>query len=306
MTEDAPQSELSREESDTEAPEAALPVIPPFEPRRLERELATDLALRWGAVIAAVAALVGIYSLFDANVVTLGVLALAAAVGVWLVLNLSSARISRELPQLAAMVEAEPQHAEPRIAELLRTRPLLGWVRLMLYDRLAGLRHRQQRFDESLAICAAVLRHRLGPARHARAHLLLMLAEAALERGDLVSAYHALHQLHHMRVSLIEALQRLALQTRYEVTCGYHDSALARHHQKIQLAEIMPTPQCGAMHAILATAATQTHQRELADWLWRRAELLCTPEQLSELQAGGFGTGIVAAAQEGVDRSDMG
>ena len=269
--------------------------VPPFHASQLERALALDALLRWSVVLV-VALGLGVAIYLGLGGATAAVLSVVLVMGGWLLLNVSSARVSRELPELAAMIDSDPDAAEDQLARLLRVRPLLSWVRLMLYHRLAGLRHRQQRFDESLRISAAVLHHPLGPAREARPHLLLMLSEAAIEQRDLFSAYHALHQLYLTRLSLTEALQRLALQMRYEVMCGYHGHALYRSGQKIQLAELMPAAQCGAVHAILAEAASQTDQSPLAQWLWQRAELLCTPDQLSELRGGGLGTGIVESA----------
>ena len=300
---DAPSDEASHPQRDAQrdAPVDAedgdaaerYKTVRPFRGARLERELLADAVLRWALVLVAALGFVVVLS-FGVGVTTAAVVALGLVVAVWLLLNLTSARISRDLPRLGAMIEAEPALAEDHLARHLRARPLLAWVRLMLYHRLAGLRHRQQRYEESLAICAAVLPHHLGPARDARGHLLLMLVEAALERRDLISAYHGLLELHGTRLSLVEALQRLALQTRYEVLCGHHDHALWRAAEKVQLAELMPAAQCGAVHAILATAATHTRQEQLAHWLWQRTELLCTPEQVRQLRAGGSGIGIVA------------
>jgi len=282
----------SEEQSDAQP----LRTVPVFEARHLTRQMGVDALLRT-ALLAVIGAGLMVALWWQVSVSVAGVAALVVVVGAWLILNTASARISRELPHLAAMIEAEPERAEDRLAVLLSTKPLLGWVRLMLYHRLAGLRHRQRRYGESLAIASAVLPHRLGPAREARPHLLLMLTEAALERRDLIRAYHALSELYDLRLSLTEALQRLALQTRYEVMCGHPGAALYRTGQKVQLAELMPAAQCGAVHAILATAARRTSERDLAHYLWQRAELLCTPDQLDELKAGGFGTGVVSAAQ---------
>jgi len=290
--------EQTHEHDDTSQTDEQAPLraVAPFAPAQLHQQMAVDAMMRWTLVL-----LIGLGLAsavwYDLDLSIAGIVLLALVIGSWVILNTASARISRALPRLGAMIEAEPAQAEDRLAQLLRVKPLLGWVRLMLYDRLAGLRHRQQQYAESLAICATVLRYRLGPARDARPHLLLMLAEAALERRDMVSAYYALLELYHLRLSLHEALQRLALQTRYEVMCGYDDAALQRAAQKVQLAELMPAAQCGALHAILATAAKRTEARDLAHWLWQRAELLCTHEQLDELKAGGFGTGVVAPAQ---------
>lgn len=266
-------------------PEEAAPSteqVPPFAPRTLESQLRWDAALR-GLAVAGVVVVLAAVMVLEPGGSAVALAGMVLVVAGWLAVNVVSAKVSRELPRVAAMIEADPVAAEARLAEHMRRRPLMRWVRLMLYHRLAGLRHRQRRFAESAAICAAVLRHRLGPARQARAHLLLMLTEAALECGDLHAAYGALSELFRTRLTLLEALQRLALQTRYEVMAGHPAAAVQQAQRKAHLAELMPTPQCGALHAMLATAAVQAKQHDLATWLWGRAQLLCTPEQLEEL-----------------------
>lgn len=238
-----------------------------------------DAALR-GVVIAAVVAAAIFVFIFEAGSSVWSAAAVLAVLGVWMGISSISARVSRELPAITAAVEADPAAAQAMIDGHLHRRPLLRWVRLMLYHRLAVLRHRQGRFDQSAAICRAVLAQRMGPARQVRPHLLLMLAEARLQFRDPAGAYPALLELYATRLGLSESLQRLALQTRYEVMAGQDDAALHRTTQKIELAELMPAAQCGAMHALLATAATRARRDDLAHWLRARAELLCTPEQL--------------------------
>lgn len=260
--------------------------LPPFSPRRLERELLTDVALRRIGLGVAVA--LGAWALFVMGAGVVAELVLLGAVVAWLALNALSAAVSRRLPEVAAMTEVRPDEAEATIASLLRKRALVPWVRLMLYHRLAVLRHRQQRYDEASAICAAVLPRPLGPGSTARPHLLLMLAESRLQVGDTVGAYGPLLELYATRLTLVEALQRLALQTRYEVATGHVHAALHEAPKKVAMAELMPGPQCGAMHAMLAAAARAAGQEARAEWLWRRAELLCTPEQLQRLVQGGF------------------
>ncbi|CAN0363210.1 unnamed protein product, partial [Ectocarpus sp. 4 AP-2014] len=145
------------------------------------------------------------------------------------------------------------------------------------------LRHRQRRFDEAAEICYALLCEDLrGPAASVKPHLLLMLAESKLESRDPAGAYHALDALYHTRLSLVEALQRLALQTRYELMIGAHDSALHQGKRKIELAELMPLAQCGAMHAMLAYAAEQSGQTKIAAWLWERTKLISPPALLAQ------------------------
>jgi len=214
----------------------------------------------------------------------------------WLSLNNISARTSRLLPHLTMMVESDPEAAESQLAYHLRYRPLLRWLRLLLYHRLAMLRHRQGRYDEVAAICSAILNQPLGPAGHSRPNLLLLFTESCLQRGDLHGAYAGLIQLYWTPMNLIEALQRLALQTRYEVMAGHYHVAIQRIWQKVQMAEIMPPVQCGIVHAMLATAASGANEKELARWLWQRVNLLCTARQIEELKTTGFAAGPIAIA----------
>lgn len=261
-------------------PDAAPPAV--FSPARFSREMRIDAALR-GLILAGVVAAAVFAFAFEGASDAWSVAAVLAVLGVWLAVSTISAKASRALPAITAAIEADPGGAEAMVEENLRRRPLLRWVRLMLYHRLAVLRHRQGRWEESVAICEAVLAQPMGPARQVRPHLLLMLAEARLQFGDLIGAYPALLELYGTRLGLTESLQRLALQTRYEVMAGRHDAALHRADQKIEMAELMPAPQCGAMHALLAVAARQTDQPDLARWFEARAELLCTPEQLAQM-----------------------
>ena len=64
------------------------------------------------------------------------------------------------------------------------------------------------------------------------------------------------------------------------------DAVLDDVQRKVAMSELMPAPQCGAMHAMLAVAAQRAQRRPLGDWLHRRAELLCTQEQLAGLGGG--------------------
>lgn len=271
--------------------------MPPFSPRQMMRELRVDTALRALIVAAALGLLVAAFSV-DVNGSVLSFVAIALAVGAWMFLNGLSGRVSAQLPQLTVLIDTDPRAAEVLIAQFLGKRPLLRWVRLMVYHRLAMLRHRQRRFAEASSICQMLLRYPVGPGREAVASVLLMLTEARLECGDVVGAYHALARLYATPMNLFEHLQRVALQTRYELMIGAHEAALRGAQRKVQLVELMPAPQCGAVHAMLATAADRVRQTRLASWLWRRAELLCTPEQMAQLKRGGFGVALVESGEE--------
>jgi hypothetical protein len=123
----------------------------------------------------------------------------------------------------------------------------------------------------------------MGNAERVRAHLLLLAAESYLITGRLEPAHTALRQLQALRLNLVESLQRMALQTRYEISAGQDDQALHALDSKIEQAELMPAAQCGALHAMFAIAARRARQTPLADWLQRRAELICGRESLEEI-----------------------
>lgn len=249
----------------------------PFTMPRLRRELALDRAIRVVTFVTVLLAML----LLPANLSNI-ILIIGAAV--WIALSLISGRVFQQLPQITSWIECDPGAAESAIALALPRRPLQRSVRLLLYHRLAILRHRQQRFAESAAISQALLFERLEPAVNIRTNLLLMLAEANLECGNLAGAYAALTGLAPLPLSHVEGLQRMALQTRYEVACGHDAYALQDLDGKIAMIEMLPGPPCGALHALLAIAAQRQNQKELAAWLWKRAELISTPEALAEVK----------------------
>ncbi len=269
----------------------------PFHESAMRRQFLYDAAVRWTAAAAMLALVAYVMATGPGGALISGLTVFIVA-GAWIGMGLISARTLRDLPTITAAIQTDPAAAEAGLGDALRRVPLAAWARVMLYHRLAVLRHRQQRFAEAGRVCAALLGRPMGAARNLRPHLLLMLAEAALESGDVVTAYHALLDLHHTRLSLSEALQRMALQTRYEVAIGRYDAAARDAASKVSLAELLPAAQCGAVHAMLAAAAQHTAQDDLARRLWARVELLCTPQQVDRLKAGGFGVGLVQTTEE--------
>ena len=277
---------------------AAVQFCPPFVPQVLRQQMMLDSTLWWlfrGTLIAmaCLAAFEAVY-LQATPESGLSLLFLVFAIG-WAVYGLITARVARQLPQITELIAVDPQQAEAMLATALRRWPLQRSVRLMLYHRLAILRCRSERFAETATICQAVLIYPLGQARVIKGHLLLMLTESRLYCRDLWGAWQALSSLHHCKLNVTESLQRTSLQTRYEVETGYDAMALEQLEQKIAMAELMPAPQCAAMHAMLATAARRREQTHIADWLRQRAWLLGTAEQLDRLWPRHHGDKIVNA-----------
>ncbi|MEX0776693.1 MAG: hypothetical protein WD042_13400 [Phycisphaeraceae bacterium] len=311
----------------------AMQTCPPFRPAVLRRQIALDSAFRWMLLILLlVFILVGI-SVGEAGSGGVGnaggevpgsdatggggsglvlLIVLGAA---WVWMTLSGAKAAQRLGVITALLDIDPARAESLIAQTQHRWPLPRPIRLLLYHRLAVLRHRQQQFAEAALICRTLLGYKLGsadprPGRMVaatptlrlgeasgsstaptssspaatgavRSHLLLMLTECQLAANDLAGAYQALMELHRGRLGLIESLQRMALQLRYEVAAGHDAAALHHLDSKLRLAELMPAPACGALHLLLIAPAQRLGRTTLADWLHHRAELLCTPEQLA-------------------------
>jgi hypothetical protein len=265
----------------------------PFDPKRFEKQIAFDETMR-GLLIAGVAMAVVMTLLMPGWAVVSGLIAPSVVLGLWLWLSVSTARVARSLSTFGELLANQPDQAENALNEMLNVRPVMRWARLLSYHRLAGLRHLQRRFAETAAICLCLLSQPLkGPAAATRPHLLLMLAEAQLEVGNLPGAYQALAHLQQTKLGLAQSLQRLAIQTRYEITIGANEAVLHRARAKVELAELMPAKHCAVMHAMLATAAQRAGQSRQSDWLWERTRLLAGPELMKELKQGGFGVAVV-------------
>jgi len=271
------------EDARPSAEDAPRGSLPPFDPRRFARQLRVDAWLRTALLIAVVVVLVATLAVGADDLLVSG-LALLLVVGAWVAVSVVNARVSQQLPMLTALIEAGASEAEPQLASLLGRRALFRWVRLVLYHRFALLRHRQQQPAEAAAVCAAVLSQPLGPARQVAASLSLIDADARLSLGDVPGAYAALARLHTQKLSLQEALQRLALQTRYEVAAGLDEHNVAGLERKLAMIELLPAAQCGEAHAALAVAAHRSGRTDAARWLAARAALLCEPEQLRGLR----------------------
>jgi len=262
-----------------EAPDAPdFAGLPAFSPRKLRRQFAFDALLR-GGIVAMI--LIGILCM--AITPELGpvatTVAMIAIVGAWLWTSSINAQVTGQLDHLLMLLDHDIAAAEDALGKLLAKRGLLRWVRLVLYQRMALLRHRQQRFGEAAAIARQVLARPLGHAESVRSNLILLMVEADLKTGQMLGAYLGLCSLAAMPLTLIEQLQRLALQTQYEVSLGYDRAALHDAQRKIAMAELMPPAQCGTWHATLAIAAQRSEQHDFADWLRRRAQLLSGPQQ---------------------------
>jgi hypothetical protein len=295
-----------------------LPNIPcpPFSPATLRRQLFIDSLCRWGLFLFFMIAMILLQwpdvttdNSQDTHMVVstgVGMPLIILGVGstfIWIAMGSINTSVARQIPIISAWIDAAPAQAESLLAASLQRKPLHHAVRMMLYQRLATLRFHQGDYAQAAAICDELLRQPessassrllqkipgLGiSAATLRPSLLLMLADSHLLRRDLFSAHQCLVQLHHTPLNIGEQLHRNALQTRYEVAAGLYAAAVTNLPEKIRMAELMPTPQCGSIHAMLALAAHRTGNQPVADWLFSRAQLLCGPEQLASLRTQGL------------------
>lgn len=252
--------------------------VGPMTPADLERQLQIDQVLRMSILLGFPIICTILMAWFDLTPDPLG-FGIMIMAGTWMALNLISARAWQQVSNMAELFAIDPQLAEARIATVLKAKPLARQVRLLTWHRLATLRHQQQDHDQTIAVCHSVLMHGPRNVEAVSQHLLLMLTEAQLARGDAYGAWISLTELSRRPLSLTHTLQKLALQTRYLLMVGYDHIALADLHGKVQMAEMMPPLQCGAMHVLLYVAATRSGQTEQAHWLDERARLLLSAEQ---------------------------
>jgi hypothetical protein len=245
----------------------------PFNPATLEYQLNRDAVIRWAAIIGMIFAYFGVH-------MTAGVVAnlfMAILIGLmtlWIAFNITTGTIARSLIKITAAIDSNPQLAETLVALGLRSSPLTSGTRLLLYHRLAVLRYRQKRYQETAELAAALIHIDDGSLRSVRANLLLILAECRIRSRDLTGAYYALGELVYLKLSLSESLQRLLLQTHYEVLAGHSLSAVTGWRDKIEMADMMPAQQASALHELVGLAAQQQDLAELGAWLLERSRLL--------------------------------
>ena len=242
---------------------------------RIRRDLTLSALLKGAFVCAAVAAL----AVGPGN---LRAVMLLSVVGGWLLISARSARGSRmaaDSPSLIATGQFD--EAERHIEQAMRSFSVFRAVKLQALHHLALLRHAQRRWQESAALCRALLAQRLGALESMSKPARLILADALLEMNDLSGAYQAILGLYQQRLSLNESLNLLAVQLDYMARIGAWEQMMDHVMAKVQLAELMPASASARAQALLALAALRIGRRDWADWLRSRAELLTDPQRLA-------------------------
>jgi hypothetical protein len=213
-----------------------------------------------------------------------GTLLLMGVGVIWVLLSYRSMRgqrLAAESPSLIAAGQFD--EAESQIEQALRSFSISSSPKVLSLHHLALLRHAQKRWQETAALCRALLNQKLGTLRGLGRPSRLLLADALLELDDLTGAHAALASLYNEHISLGEAVNLLAIQLDYESRIGAWEAMLPKGgatYKRVQLAEFMPAESSARSQALLALAAHKTHRADWADWLRRRAELLADPADL--------------------------
>ena len=245
---------------------------------RARRDLTLGAMVRFLLAGGAVACLV-LGPILSAGFVTGIVLSIIGVL--WFTLSMRSAQGSQMVNMSQSLIaNGQWEQAEKNIEQSLRSFSLFRASKLLSLHHLALLRHAQNQYAESAALCRAVLGQRLGSLRGLSRSSRLILADALLEMGDVRGAYDAFIRLHDERLALGEAVQLLLIETDYAARVGAWDYMLSALGTKIQLAELMPTDSAAAVQALLALAAKKAGKVELSNWLKRRAELLVEAEAM--------------------------
>jgi len=245
---------------------------------RFRRDLTLGAAVRFALLGAALlCVLVGPFfgKRFDSTI------ALFVIGMVWLVLSFRSARNSQQTAMFPSLIAAgQYDVAEQQIERTLNTFSMFKSVKVLSLHNLAMLRHAQNRYQESAMLCRALLGQRLGPLDHLTKTSRLILADDLLELNDSAGAYEAIAELYNYRLTLGEALRLLYVEQDYLWRIGAWDRMFAGINTKVQLAEILPTPQSARTQALLSLAAKKLNRTDWSDWLRRRVELLTDVQSL--------------------------
>ncbi len=250
---------------------------------KLRRDLAVSAFLKGMLLIGALACLLVAPML---NLGLEGTMLLVTLSIVWIVLSHRSARTSRGVMDAPALIASGRfEDAEHQLDEALRVFSLFRTVKLLSLHHLAMLRHAQRRWHESVTLCRALQRQKLGGLRGLLRPSSLILADSLLQLGDLNGAFQVISQMYQQRLTLGEATKLLVLQLDYESRIGAWQSMIHGMHSKVQLAELMNTRDAANSQALLALAAKKAGKTEWANWLARRAELLVDATELVSRRA---------------------
>jgi hypothetical protein len=219
----------------------------------------------------------GAFSSASGNLLLLLILGL-----IWITLSYHSMKNSRLAANSPSLIAAgQFDLAEYQIEKSLKNFSIFRTSKLLSLHHLAVLRHAQRRWSDAAELCGALLRQRLGSLTGLARQSRLILADSLLEMGDLIGSYDAIAALYQHRLTLAEALGLLHVQLDYQWRVNAWEQMLAGLKNKVEMAELMNTPNGARSQALLALAAKRQGREELSAWLRRRVELLVDINELT-------------------------
>ena len=123
-------------------------------------------------------------------------------------------------------------------------------------------------------LCRALLNQRMNAAAGLMRASRLILADSLLELNDLSGAHESLARLHRDPMTLSESLQLMMVELDYESRIGAWSHMMSGVTGKVEMAELMSGEAAARTQAFLALAALKLGQRDWANWLRHRVELL--------------------------------
>jgi hypothetical protein len=211
-----------------------------------------------------------------------GALLVIAAVMIWTMLTVRTAKVQQDLAGVRVLLDAgRAAEAEHAIDALLERFCLQSRPRVMALHLLATLRFTQGRFRESAQMLARLLERARGDASTLRA-MRLMLTEAALEYGDVQTAYAALTQAMAGELGVRERLKVMELQVEYCTRIAAWPQVVDGLATKIELAELLPAEPAARVQALMALALSKLDRHDWTDWLLARVRLLIDVQPLIE------------------------
>jgi hypothetical protein len=285
---------------------------------RTRRDLVLGTAVKWTLLGTAVLAVLLQPILGPGSNAATALLFVVGAV--WIVLTYRSMRSSRLAADSSSLIAAgQFDAAEQQIAQGVRSFSISRMVKLMNLHQLAMLRHAQNRWQESAALCRAVLRQKAAEQGEMGRSSRLMLAEALLELGDLHGTYQNLMKLYEQRLTLREALSLLGVQLDYMARVGAWQAMMSGLPQRVELAELLPTMPAAKAHSGCGVASScwwmcrrcapsgrcygncgeARSDMEVCGMLWKLSMMMGTTVAVSLVVVGLWGWGAAAALARG-------
>lgn len=200
----------------------------------------------------------------------------------WILASIAGIRVSKLVQGAPSLIAAGLlDQAELQLAEGISRFTLVRSSKVLALHHLALLRHAQGRFGDSLRLADAALGHGADRVEEsAGVSARLLVADAALEMGDLSRCHAALTSLRRCDLRLSDLLHLTALEIDYLSRIGAWREMLVDVRARIDLCELMPAPVSVRSQALLGLAAREAASTELADFLVRRCVLLADVEEL--------------------------